>query len=135
MSLQTTRGRSRRRGDFSFGTAALVAFAGLVIGIVLVQADSTRRGASEESAATVVTAPAPARNVTAPQGMALTGGEGFYFTERQIEAARAAPAQAEPPYGTAALTDGAGHYVTEQQLAAAREAEFACGARSGQIAC
>jgi hypothetical protein len=89
MDFRTTEsGVAGKPGGFSPRMAALAALAGLAIGLALVQAGPWRGDASEEAPTPAAVVTAPARGVTQPEGPALTGGEGEFFTEQQAIDAR-----------------------------------------------
>ena len=138
MSVRMTEGGvARRRGGFSPRMAALSALTGLAIGLALVQAGPWRDDTTGETPAPSAVVAAPTGDVAPPEGVAaLTGGEGLYFTERQVQAARARPAAEAPPLGTAASTGGEGEFFTEQRAVAARTGgDTTCGVRVDQAAC
>jgi len=134
MNMQTEGAVAPRWGGFSLRTAALAAVAGLVIGLVLVRAAPWGDDGAAEVAPAPVAASVPARDSAPPMEVAITGGDGLYVTEGQVQAARTGGSDA-PTLDTPALTDGAGRYFTAPQPAAVSDPGFGCGERTDRSAC
>ena len=97
MSIQSTaRSTGRKPGAFSFRTAFLFAVAGLVSGLILVNAasdDEAKR--SPEVGASPVSA---AATTSVPEGMAITGSDGqFYVPASTAVSAPRVSVQDSPP--------------------------------------
>ena len=124
MSIQSrVRSSGRKQGSFSLRTALLFAAAGLVAGLILVNAASDDD--TKQSAAVSVPAGAAAATTSVPEGMAVTDGDGVFYVPPSptVSAPRASVTDPGPVYivGSQAEADLLRRGIEEANLIRAHE--------------